>query len=58
MNLIYILCLLQVIIIIYNIILYHSKVFDNSNRHNEKNLYLNNNEFPDEWGQFVNIEMI
>jgi len=42
----------------YNIILYHSKVLHNSNRHNEKKIYLNNNEFPDEWGQFVNIEMI
>ncbi len=58
MSLIYILCLLQVIIIMYNIILYHSKVLHNSNRHNEKKIYLNNNEFPDEWGQFVNIEMI
>jgi hypothetical protein len=54
--------LIQLFVIIYNITLYryglirHIKQNDSTKYKNM--LYLDVNEMDDEWGQFVNIEMI
>ena len=66
MGYIYLLLLLiQLFVIIYNITLYRYGLIRHINQNNSvknnsvKNmLYLDVNEMDDEWGQFVNIEMI
>ena len=54
--------LIQLFVIVYNITLYRYGLIRHINQNDSikyKNmLYLDVNEMDDEWGQFVNIEMI
>lgn len=62
MSYMYVLLMIQIILILYNISLYRFGLITVTNeterpRYN-KMLFLNTNEMDDDWGQFVNIEII
>ena len=60
----YVLLMIQIVLILYNISLYRYGLITISNSNETKRqpynkmLFLNTNELEDDWGQFVNIEMI
>ena len=49
---------IQLLIILYNITLYHYGLNNDVNHSKLNKLYIDVNEMDDDWGQFVNIEMI
>ncbi len=49
---------IQLFIILYNITLYRYGLNNHLNHSKLNKLYIDVNEMDDEWGQFVNIEMI
>ena len=61
MNYIDVLFIMQIIVILYNILVYRGELrIHHTNKTSENNslLFINTNEMDDGWGQFVNIEMI
>ena len=62
MNYIDLLFIMQIIVILYNILVYRGELlirhYNNETSENKNLLFINTNEMDDDWGQFVNIEMI
>lgn len=62
MNYIDLLFIMQIIVILYNILVYRGELlihhYNNETIENKNLLFINTNEMDDDWGQFVNIEMI
>ena len=50
--------MIQLLIILYNITLYRYGLNNELNHSKLNKLYMDVNEMDDDWGQFVNIEMI
>lgn len=62
MNYFDLLFIMQIIVILYNILVYRGELlirhYNNETSENKNLLFINTNEMDDDWGQFVNIEMI
>ena len=62
MNYFDLLFIMQIIVILYNILVYRGELlirhYNNETSENKNLLFINTNEMDDDWGQFVNIEML